>query len=128
MRLVLALGLAALASPVLAQTAPQPRSYDLAPWWMDKPIIASTGYVWTEVTANRANASAEVEYDSARGWMVGEEGRGVPTIIEMVNLTRLDCTVGSASLMRSRPIRSCASERRCAFRRSSSAGSASSGG
>lgn len=62
MRLVLAaLGLAALAAPALAQTAPQPRAYDLAPWWMDKPIIASTGYVWTEVTANRANASATYE-------------------------------------------------------------------
>ncbi|WP_370619483.1 acyl-CoA dehydrogenase family protein [Mumia qirimensis] len=49
---------------------------------------------------NRSNASAEVEYDHARGWLVGEEGRGVPTIIEMVNMTRLDCTIGSAALMR----------------------------
>ncbi|CCH77618.1 Protein aidB [Nostocoides japonicum T1-X7] len=48
---------------------------------------------------NRSNASSEVEYDGARGWLVGEEGRGVPTIIEMVNMTRLDCTIGSASLM-----------------------------
>jgi putative acyl-CoA dehydrogenase len=49
---------------------------------------------------NHANASGEVEYDHATAWLVGEEGRGVPTIIEMVNLTRLDCTLGSATSMR----------------------------
>jgi putative acyl-CoA dehydrogenase len=49
---------------------------------------------------NHANASSEVEYDGATAWMVGEEGRGVATIIEMVNLTRLDCTLGSATSMR----------------------------
>jgi len=49
---------------------------------------------------NHANASSEVEYDGAIAWLVGQEGRGVPTIIEMVNLTRLDCTLGSATSMR----------------------------
>ena len=49
---------------------------------------------------NRSNASAEIELDSAWAVMVGEEGRGVRTIIEMVNHTRLDCVIGSASLMR----------------------------
>lgn len=49
---------------------------------------------------NRSNASSEIELAAARGWMVGEEGRGVPTIIEMVNHTRLDCVIGSASGMR----------------------------
>jgi len=49
---------------------------------------------------NHANASSEVEYDGAVAWLVGEEGRGVTTIIEMVNLTRLDCTLGSATSMR----------------------------
>lgn len=49
---------------------------------------------------NHANASSEVEYDGATAWLVGEEGRGVPIIIEMVNLTRLDCTLGSATSMR----------------------------
>jgi putative acyl-CoA dehydrogenase len=49
---------------------------------------------------NHANASSEVEYSRAIAWLVGEEGRGVPTIIEMVNLTRLDCTLGSATSMR----------------------------
>src|SRR5437667_8977917 len=49
---------------------------------------------------NRSNASSEVEFDRAWARMVGEEGRGVPTIIEMVNHTRLDCVIGSACAMR----------------------------
>lgn len=47
-----------------------------------------------------SNASAEVEFQDAVGWMVGEEGRGVATILEMVALTRQDCMIGSASIMR----------------------------
>ena len=49
---------------------------------------------------NRSNASSEVEFRGAWARMVGEEGRGVPTIIEMVNHTRLDCAVGSTAGMR----------------------------
>ncbi|HEX5493276.1 MAG TPA: acyl-CoA dehydrogenase family protein [Mycobacteriales bacterium] len=49
---------------------------------------------------NRSNASAEVEFDGAVGWPVGPAGRGVPTIIEMVTMTRLDCVIGSAATMR----------------------------
>jgi putative acyl-CoA dehydrogenase len=49
---------------------------------------------------NRSNASAEVEYDQAIAWPVGELGRGVPTIIEMVSSTRLDCIIGSAAAIR----------------------------
>jgi putative acyl-CoA dehydrogenase len=49
---------------------------------------------------NRSNASAEVEFHGAWARLVGEQGRGVPTIIEMVQHTRLDCTLGSAALMR----------------------------
>ncbi len=49
---------------------------------------------------NRSNASAEVEYAEAVCWRVGAAGRGVRTIIEMVNLTRLDCVIGSAAGMR----------------------------
>src|SRR6202453_4488726 len=49
---------------------------------------------------NRSNASAEVEYDEALAWLVGEEGRGIRTIIEMVNMTRLDCVLGAATGMR----------------------------
>jgi putative acyl-CoA dehydrogenase len=49
---------------------------------------------------NRSNASSEVEFRGAWARLVGEEGRGVPTIIEMVNHTRLDCALGSATGMR----------------------------
>ena len=49
---------------------------------------------------NRSNASCEVEFQDAAGWLIGEEGRGVATIIEMVTHTRLDCAVSSAALMR----------------------------
>ncbi len=49
---------------------------------------------------NRSNASSEVEYDGAFAWRVGEPGRGVRTIIEMVTATRLDCVIGSAATMR----------------------------
>jgi putative acyl-CoA dehydrogenase len=49
---------------------------------------------------NRSNASAEIRLDGVRGDLVGEEGRGVATIIEMVVHTRLDCVLGSAALIR----------------------------
>lgn len=49
---------------------------------------------------NHSNASSEIEYDEATAWLVGEEGRGVPTIVEMVNMTRLDCIIGSSTGMR----------------------------
>jgi putative acyl-CoA dehydrogenase len=49
---------------------------------------------------NRSNASAEVEFEDTVAWRVGAEGRGVPTIIEMVQMTRLDCVIGSAACMR----------------------------
>jgi putative acyl-CoA dehydrogenase len=49
---------------------------------------------------NRSNASAEVEFADAFAWRVGEEGRGVRTIINMVQLTRLDCAIASAGIMR----------------------------
>ncbi|GAA3979663.1 DNA alkylation response protein [Actinomadura viridis] len=49
---------------------------------------------------NRSNASSEPEFDGTVAWLVGGEGRGVKTIIDMVNLTRLDCVMGSATLMR----------------------------
>ncbi|KPI18440.1 acyl-CoA dehydrogenase domain-containing protein [Actinobacteria bacterium OK074] len=49
---------------------------------------------------NRSNASAEVEFDGTWARRVGDEGRGVRTIIEMVAATRLDCVLGAAALMR----------------------------
>lgn len=49
---------------------------------------------------NRSNASGELEYDDAAGWLVGEEGRGINVILRMVNGTRVDVTNWSVSLMR----------------------------
>lgn len=49
---------------------------------------------------NKSNASSEVEFHGAYGQLIGEPGKGVQTIIQMVNLTRLDCAIGSAGLMR----------------------------
>ena len=49
---------------------------------------------------NRSNASSEVEFHDALAYMVGEEGQGIATIMEMVTLTRLDCSVFSTGLMR----------------------------
>ena len=49
---------------------------------------------------NRSNASSEVEFDAAEGYLVGEIGRGIPTILEMGTHTRLDCALGSAGILR----------------------------
>ena len=49
---------------------------------------------------NRSNASSEVEFCGALGWLVGPVGRGIPTILEMGSHTRLDCVLGSAGIMR----------------------------
>ncbi|MET4158552.1 acyl-CoA dehydrogenase family protein [Agromyces sp. PvR057] len=49
---------------------------------------------------NRSNASSEIELDGTSAWIVGEEGRGVATIVQMVTRTRLDCVIGTAAGMR----------------------------
>lgn len=49
---------------------------------------------------NASNASSETELRGALGWMIGPEGRGVATIIEMVAMTRFDCMIGSSAIMR----------------------------
>jgi putative acyl-CoA dehydrogenase len=49
---------------------------------------------------NRSNASSEVEFQDAWGILLGDEGRGIPTIIEMAAYTRLNCVIGSAAIMR----------------------------
>src|SRR5690606_17972244 len=49
---------------------------------------------------NKSNASSEVEFQAAAGWLIGDEGRGIRNIIEMATYTRLDCAIGSSGLMR----------------------------
>lgn len=85
---------------VLAQ-APGGLSCFLLPRW--KPDGTKNNFFVQRLknkVGNRSNASSEIEFENAWARMVGEEGRGVPTIIEMVNHTRLDCVIGSAALMR----------------------------
>jgi putative acyl-CoA dehydrogenase len=67
---------------------------------------------------DRSNASSEIEYRGAAATRVGEEGRGVKTIIEMVQLTRLDCVIGSATQMRqAASLAAWHAQRRIAFQR-----------
>jgi len=85
---------------MLAYT-PQGLSCFLVPRWRPDGV-RNTIFIQRlkDKLGNRSNASSEIELDRAWGRMVGEEGRGVRTIIEMVNHTRLDCIIGSAAAMR----------------------------
>ena len=85
---------------VLAQ-APRGLSCFLLPRWLpDGTRNAFHIQRLKDKLGNRSNASSEVEFRGAWARLVGEEGRGVATIIEMVMLTRLDCMLGSAAEMR----------------------------
>ncbi|MCD2512489.1 acyl-CoA dehydrogenase family protein [Comamonas endophytica] len=65
---------------------------------------------------NRSNASSEVEYEDAWGLLLGEEGRGIATILEMAGHTRLNCVLGSAGILRSATVQALAyARRRMAF-------------
>ena len=61
-----------------------------------------------EKVGNRSNSSSEVEFQEAWGMMMGEAGRGIPTIIEMANYTRLTCSVGSTAMLRQALVQSIA--------------------
>jgi len=85
---------------MLAQ-APGGLSCFLVPRWRDETQMNALRLQrLKDKLGNRSNASSEVELEDASGWLVGEEGRGVPAIIEMVTATRLDCAIASAGLMR----------------------------
>jgi putative acyl-CoA dehydrogenase len=85
---------------VLAQ-APGGLSCFLLPRWREDDT--RNGFVLQRLKdklGNRSNASAEVEFVDASAWLIGEEGRGLRVIMEMVNHTRLDCVLGSTAAMR----------------------------
>jgi putative acyl-CoA dehydrogenase len=85
---------------VLAQ-APKGLSCFLLPRWTRSGERNAIHIVrLKDKLGNRANASSEVEFEGAYAQLIGEEGRGIATIIEMANYTRLDCCVGSSSLIR----------------------------
>ncbi|WP_020125342.1 acyl-CoA dehydrogenase family protein [Streptomyces sp. 303MFCol5.2] len=90
---------------VLAQAAPFRGEGGLTCFLVPRVLEDGTRNVFRlqrlkDKLGNRSNASAEVEFDGTWARRVGEEGRGVRTIIDMVAATRLDCVLGSAGLMR----------------------------
>jgi putative acyl-CoA dehydrogenase len=85
---------------VLAQ-APGGLSCFLVPRWLpDGTKNAVRIQRLKDKVGNKSNASSEVEFQNAHGWLIGEEGRGIPTILEMGTFTRLDCALGSAGQLR----------------------------
>ncbi|HWP19810.1 MAG TPA: isovaleryl-CoA dehydrogenase [Burkholderiaceae bacterium] len=85
---------------VLAQTPAGLSCFFLPRWLPDGTVNALRIQRLKDKLGNKANASSEVEFLGARAWLVGEEGRGVPQILEMGTLTRLDCALGTTGLMR----------------------------
>ena len=69
-------------------------------WLPDGKLNAIAIQRLKDKLGNHANASSEVEFNGASAWLVGEEGRGIPQILAMGALTRLDCALGTAGLMR----------------------------
>ena len=85
---------------VLAQTAKGLSCFFMPRWTPDGQRNAVQINRLKDKLGNKSNASSEVEFHGAFVQLVGEEGRGIPTIIEMGNYTRLDCCIGSSGLMR----------------------------
>jgi len=85
---------------VLAQTASGPSCLFMPRFLPDGRLNAIAVQRLKHKLGNHANASSEVEFHGATAWLVGEEGRGIPQILAMGALTRLDCALGTAGLMR----------------------------
>ena len=85
---------------VLAQTATGLSCFFLPRLLPDGSVNAMQIQRLKHKLGNQANASSEVEFENATAWLVGEEGRGVPQILAMGTITRLDCALGTAGLMR----------------------------
>jgi putative acyl-CoA dehydrogenase len=85
---------------VLAQTAAGLSCFFLPRLLPDGSVNALRIQRLKHKLGNHANASSEVEFEDATAWLVGDEGRGVPQILAMGTITRLDCALGTAGLMR----------------------------
>jgi len=85
---------------VVAQTPAGPTCLFLPRWLPDGTLNAVRIQRLKDKLGNKANASSEVEFVDALAWRVGDEGRGLPQILAMGALTRLDCALGTAGLMR----------------------------
>jgi putative acyl-CoA dehydrogenase len=91
---------------VLARTASGPSCFFVPRWRPDGTRNAIHIQRLKDKVGNRSNSSSEVEFDRAWGLMVGEEGRGIPTIIGMATFSRLTCVIGSSALMRQAVVQS----------------------
>jgi putative acyl-CoA dehydrogenase len=85
---------------VLAQTASGVSCFFMPRLLPDGTVNAFQIQRLKDKLGNKANASSEPEFHNATAWLVGEEGRGIPQILNMGMLTRLDCALGTAGLMR----------------------------
>ncbi len=85
---------------VVAQPSAGPTCFFLPRWLPDGSRNAIRIQRLKDKLGNKANASSEVEFVDAFAWRVGDEGRGLPQILAMGALTRLDCALGTAGLMR----------------------------
>ena len=85
---------------ILAQAPGGLTCFFLPRWTPDGRLNAIRIQRLKDKLGNKSNASSEVEFHGAAAWAIGEEGRGIPTIIEMGTYTRLDCALGTAGLMR----------------------------
>lgn len=70
-------------------------------WWLDGRRNAVRIQRLKDKLGNRSNASGEVEFQDALGILIGEEGRGLATLVEMASTTRISCVLGSAAILRS---------------------------
>ena len=85
---------------VLAQTVDGLTCFLVPRFMPDGSLNGMTLMRLKDKLGNRSNATAEVEFDHAAGWLVGESGRGFGAIVDMLTLTRLDSSVASAGMMR----------------------------
>ena len=85
---------------VLAQSPGGLSCFFLPRWLPDGSVNAIQVQRLKHKLGNQANASSEVEFHDAVAWRVGDEGRGIPQILAMGAITRLDCALGTAGLMR----------------------------
>jgi len=85
---------------VVAQTEDGPSCFFVPRWRPDGERNAIEIQRLKDKVGNRSNSSSEVEFRDAYGLLLGEPGRGIPTIIEMATTTRLNCVIGSAAIQR----------------------------
>ncbi|GAB4556210.1 MAG: DNA alkylation response protein [Rhizobacter sp.] len=85
---------------VLAQAPAGLSCFFLPRWLPDGSVNGLHIQRLKDKLGNKANASSEVEFNGAQAWLVGDEGRGVPQILAMGAMTRLDCALGTSGLMR----------------------------